>query len=301
MRRLTTEEFINKAKDIHNDKYNYTNTVYVNAVTKVSIICPTHGVFYQLPSSHLQGHGCPYCGGSSIKTTEQFIQEATNKWGDTYDYSKTTYRNALTKVCIICPEHGEFWQPPSSHLQGHGCPKCHFLKNGLRHRSNTDEFIIKAKKVHGNKYDYSKVNYVKAKEKVCIICPVHGEFYQTPCHHLIGNGCPKCNYSKMESIVENALLFNNVQFESQKKFKWLGKQSLDFYLPKYNIAIECQGEQHYKPIKYIGGDNKLSVIQERDKRKLKLCNQNDIDIFYIKYTDDCNEAINRILENIDTL
>ena len=110
------------------------------------------------------------------KTTEQFIAESKQIHKDKYDYSKSEYVNARTKVCIICPEHGEFWQLPSLHInQKCGCPEC----NGTKKRTNED-FIREAKKIHGNKYDYSKVTYNNVNEKICIICPKHGEFWQTP-------------------------------------------------------------------------------------------------------------------------
>ena len=113
-------------------------------------------------------------------TTEEFIKKAKEIHGNKYDYSKVEYKNTSTKVCIICPEHGEFWQTPNHHLQGHGCPKCKNEKIRKRHTHNITIFIEKARKVHGDKYDYSKAEYINASTKVCIICPEHGEFWQTP-------------------------------------------------------------------------------------------------------------------------
>ena len=121
-------------------------------------------------------------------TTEQFIEKAKQIHGNKYDYSKVEYVNNHTKVCIICPEHGEFWQTPNSHLNGNGCSSCKGLK-----KLTTKEFIERAKQVHGNKYDYSKTIYVNKRTKVCIICPIHGEFYQTPHNHVYQKqGCPEC-------------------------------------------------------------------------------------------------------------
>ena len=122
------------------------------------------------------------------KTKEEFIKGARKKHGDKYDYSKVDYVNKRTKVCIICHEHGEFWQTPSSHLQGKGCPIC-----GGTSTLTKEELIKKARKVHDNKYNYTKVEYVNNKTKVCIICPEHGEFWQTPYDHFYGCGCPKCH------------------------------------------------------------------------------------------------------------
>ena len=212
-------------------------------------------------------------------TTKDFIERAIKVHGDKYDYSKVEYINNRTEVCIICPTHGEFWQRPDKHLLGHGCNLC--CKTGIK--SNTNTFIEKAKKIHGNKYDYSKVEYTNALTKVCIICPKHGEFWQTPHMHLRGNGCQKCRQSKLEKEIELLLSKNNIKYIEQcgkSTFSWLSKMKLDFYLPEYNIAIECQGEQHFKPIEHFGGNEEFKIVSIRDKRKRKLCDENNIKIIY---------------------
>lgn len=124
MKRLTTEEFIKKAKEVHGDKYDYSKVEYVNAKLKVCIICPIHGEFWQTPSNHLDGKGCIKCGGNCKIGRESFIEKSMKIHKNRYDYSKVTYVNISTKVCIICPIHGEFWQKPSNHLLGRGCPEC---------------------------------------------------------------------------------------------------------------------------------------------------------------------------------
>lgn len=186
--RETTSGFIYRAKKIHGDRYDYSYVDYKDSKTPVKILCKEHGLFEQKPVNHLRGKGCPVCGGGYRHTNEQFIADANKIHGGIYDYSKTQYHNAYTKVCIICPEHGEFWQTPHAHLNGQGCPKCNGVKKG-----NTENFVKNARKVHGNKYDYSRVEYVNNRTKVCIICPEHGEFWQTPYKHLSGQGCPKCS------------------------------------------------------------------------------------------------------------
>lgn len=125
-------------------------------------------------------------------TQEQIIEKFKKVHGNRYDYSKVVFTKTTEKVCIICPEHGEFWQEPHCHLKGQGCPKCGIEKRSKSKALSTKTFIAKAQSVHGNKYDYSKVDYKSTKEKVCIICPKHGEFWQEPHNHLQGTGCPKC-------------------------------------------------------------------------------------------------------------
>ena len=202
---MTTEEFIQKAKAIHGDKYDYSKVEYVNYRTRVLIICPKHGEFLQRPDIHLQGKGCTRCGRERIgiassKSQEQFLQEARRVHGDKYDYSKVDFANYQTKVTIICPAHGEFTQSPTGHIKGNGCPKCANDRTSLR--MTTDDFIQKAKAIHGDKYDYSKVEYTHNNIEVCIICPEHGEFLQKPRLHLSGCGCPICTGKKKMRTID---------------------------------------------------------------------------------------------------
>lgn len=293
---LTTEEFIKRAKEIHGDKYNYSKVKYVNNHTKVCIICPKHGEFWQIPSNHLLGFGCNKCSGKKKKDTEEFITEAKKIHGNKYDYSKVEYTNNSTKVCIICPEHGEFWQTPNKHLRGNGCPVCRINK-----KLTLEGFIERAKKIHGNEYDYSKVVYVNERTKVCIVCPEHGEFWQLPSNHISGAGCPKCKRrkSKLEKMVENFLISENIKYEGQKNFEWLKYKNnmyLDFYLPDKNLAIECQGEQHSKPVKFFGGKKELEYVIKRDKKKKELCERNGITLIYFYGKKDINKIKEKINE-----
>ena len=233
MKRKTNSEFIKECRQIHGDKYDYSKVNYVNARTKVCIICPVHGEFWQLPSLHIgQKCGCPLCNGTFKKTKTMFVEEARKIHGDKYDYSKVKYENIKKKVCIICPEHGEFWQTPYDHLVGHGCPKC-----SGRAKLTRDEFIEKARKVHGDKYDYSKVEYVNNSTKVCIICPEHGEFWQTASEHLRGHECPKCG----QLVV------------SKKK-----QISFDDYLTRFK---EVHGDKYdYTHTIYINSLTKINIV-----------------------------------------
>lgn len=289
-KKLTTEDFIRKAKLVHGDKYDYSKVDYKGNKEKVCIICPEHGEFWQSPVNHCSKHnknGCPKCSvkKSHLKLTtgrENFIFKAKTVHGDKYDYSKVEYTNNHTKVCIICPEHGEFWQIPYNHYNlKRGCPRC--TGNGA-YKLTTNEFIDKAKKIHGDKYDYSKVEYINATTKVCIICPVHGEFWQTPDAHCNGGyGCINCNNNKTETSVYNFLIENGFNVIRQKRFKWLGKLRLDFYLSDLNVAIEYQGEQHFHPVKYFGGEKRYDDRIERDERKKRLCEENGVKVIYFSF------------------
>ena len=278
MKKLTTEEFIEKAKKIHGEKYDYSKTIYEKCNIKICIICPEHGEFWQTPSEHLSGYGCKYCGGTNKLTTEEFIEKAKKIHGDKYDYSKAEYINSKTKICIICPKHGEFWIRPNDHLNGQGCRKCSDELNGLKKRKTKEQFIEEARKIHGNKYDYSKVEYLGLNKKVCIICPEHGEFWQSPYGHLRGDGCSKCSVSLLENELIEFLNKKNISYTFRNRsLPWLNGLELDFYLPEYNAAIECQGIQHFVEKHFF---EPLEKIQERDSRKLKLCKENGIKLLY---------------------
>ena len=203
MEKLSLDSFINKAKKIHGNKYDYSKVEYINSQTKVCIICPEHGEFWQIPNDHLKGFGCSSCSGLKRHTKESFIEKAKEVHGDKYEYSKVEYINSKTKVCIICPKHGEFWQTPREHLQGFNCQKCGSINRSKLLSLTNDKFIKKAKEVHGDRYDYSNINYVNYETKILIICPEHGNFWQMPREHLSGCGCPKC--SVKNNINENKL------------------------------------------------------------------------------------------------
>ena len=186
------ENFINDARKVHGDKYDYSTVDYINSKTDVMILCPEHGEFQQMPTNHLRGKGCKYCGGTNLMNTEEFILKAKKIHLDKYDYSLVDYVNSQTKIKIICPKHGIFEQIPNNHLTGKGCKYC-----GGTNLMDTEEFILKAKKIHGDKYDYSLVDYVNSKTRVKIICPKHGIFEQIPNSHIVNKyGCKKCGNLK---------------------------------------------------------------------------------------------------------
>jgi len=275
-KRLTTKEFIQRAILIHQNKYDYNLVNYINGKTKVEIICKEHGIFEQIAESHLLGIGCPRCAGVQRLTTEEFIQRAKLIHQNKYDYSLTNYINNKTKVKIICKEHGVFEQIANNHLNRNGCPIC-----GGKEKSNTEEFIRKAKLVHRDKYDYNLVNYKNSKIKVKIICKEHSVFEQRPNDHLSSYGCPICSSSKGELQIDKYLVENNIKFEREKKFKELGKFRFDFYIPRTNTVIEFDGIQHFKAIKVFGGEKELRRTIKSDRLKNQYCEDNNINLIRI--------------------
>ena len=268
----SNDKFISEAQMIHYDKYDYSKVEYVNAKTKVCIICPEHGEFWQTPHNHLQGQGCPKCSPTLKLNKDVFIENSNKKHNGKYDYSKVKYINNRTKVCIICPEHGEFWQTPSNHMYGYGCAKCANSLNAENHTSNTDIFIEKAKLMHLNKYDYSKVKYINNRTKVCIICPEHGEFWQTPDAHLSNKGCPKCGrvMSNPEDEIVNVL----DKFCSQQRNHTILKgKELDIFIPSLKIGIEYNGLRWHS--EEFGKDHRYHLD------KLNKCNEQGIKLIQI--------------------
>ena len=301
-REMTKEEFILKAKEKHKWKYEYNNVKWNGYNEMVTITCPIHGNFMQLPNSHLNGRGCPYCAGNKKSTTEEFIKKSKEVHGNKYKYDNVVYSGNNIPVFITCPIHGDFPMTPHNHKAGHGCPDCAKEKISGNPRMSTEEFVARAMASHGNKYDYSKSVYKGSDEKVIITCCKHGDFHQLPHAHFNGQGCPWCHSSHLEEQVRNFLNQNNIAFESQKKFSWLKnkkKMSLDFYLPDYNVAIECQGEQHYlTEEKGYYTTEMLCDIKQRDKLKHSLCQEHGIHIHYIKYDEDVNVTMFKLIKSI---
>ncbi|MCK9445844.1 hypothetical protein M0Q50_03010 [bacterium] len=289
----TREKFIEKSTIVHNNKFDYSLVDYFTGHIKVKIICPEHGIFEQKPSSHLLGMGCPRCFGLN-KNTKDFIKDCMIIHGNKYNYSLVEYINNYTKVKIICPEHGIFEQSPNSHLRGKGCQKCYNKKM----KYNNDDFIKLSILKHGNKYNYSLVDYKHSNNNVEIICPEHGVFEQRSSSHINGSGCPMCNDSKGEKEISLLLDSMNIKYERQKKFDDCidnKKLPFDFYLPDYNVCIEYDGMQHFKSIIYFGGLKNLEIVKRHDDIKNKFCEKNNIRLIRIKY----NQNIEKILYSID--
>jgi hypothetical protein len=187
MKKLTLEKFIERANKVHNYKFNYSKSVYLGRHIPTIIICPNLHEFKQTPNSHMNGKGCAICSGKIRLTKEEFIRRSRIIHNDKYEYDKINFIDAQTEVEITCKIHGSFFQSPTRHSR-YGCPRC-----GNAVRFTTEEFIEKARKIHGDKYIYTKVNYKNALTEVEIICPKpeHGSFFQSPNRHY-SYGCPVC-------------------------------------------------------------------------------------------------------------
>ena len=241
---LTRIEVIDKAHKVHGYKYIYDKMEYVNSATKTCITCREHGDFWQTPNNHLSGQGCPKCNGGTLITKESIIKKAKEIHGDKYIYTQSNYVNYHTKMCIICPNHGEFWQSPLHHLNGQGCPKCGKLSIIDKNTKPFSQFDEGARKVHGDKYVYDKGTYTTSSKKMRMVCPDHGEFWQTPAHHLNGQGCPKCGYiiSKSEDEINNFINTKcHIQTIARDRKLLGGKLECDILIPSHKLAMEFNG------------------------------------------------------------
>lgn len=249
LRRLPIAYFLTKAKEIHGDTYDYSEIQYIDIKTPVGINCRKHGQFMQIPEVHLRSAGCPTCSHESTasilrKTTDDFIREAREVHGDRFDYSLVKYKSYHSNVTIICAIHGNFDQSPASHLAAKKCPPCSFEEAGDMRKKTTEEFIMEAVAVHGNRYDYSQVVYSGEAINVCIICEHHGEFLQTPSSHLHKkSNCPQCSYitaglahrKTLEQFIEDAINIHS-----------------DLY--------------DYSLVKYVGDKKKIEIICKKHQK-----------------------------------
>lgn len=301
---LNNKTFASKSIKLHGNKYDYSLVEYKNHTTSVDIICSKHGVFKQTPRVHLMGSNCQKCSGTHSMSKSEFIDRSKEVHPGKFDYSKAVFINNSTRVEIICPEHGEFKQLPTVHLNGFGCSRC-----SGKNKLTTQEFIEDSRVVHGDKFDYSLVKYVRALSKVKIICKKHGEFKQRPNDHKNGVGCPVCKLSTGEEMIYNILKENKIDYECEKKFDGcINKSSLrfDFFISKYNMCIEFHGEQHFSPLEFFGGTKNMVKRQKRDVIKENYCKENDLglvivwrdgeDVNFVDLHGNCSAEMLSILE-----
>lgn len=311
--RCDAMKVISRSKEKFGDRFSYAKTLdsYCGMKEKCCFHCNIHDVDFNVePLTHLisKNGGCKKCASESCskrktKTLAEFINDCELRFGDKFDFSKTVYTSNMADVIITCKEHGDFITTPKKFLLSEfGCEKC---SRGAR-RVISKVWLERFKNVHGDLYDYSRSSFGRADDKIEIVCKEHGSFYQTPHNHANGEGCPICGVklSKLEKLVSDALGSNGIEYEAQKRFDWLGRMSMDFYIPSVNIAIECQGIQHYEPIEFFGGVDKLGYIKGNDYVKSKAASNNNVELIYLcegrNKHDESNEG-NRCFTEVDDM
>lgn len=310
---MNNKAFLLKAKKIHRDKYDYSKIGEIkSSKNKIIIICPEHGEFIQEVNSHLQGRGCPICAGKKF-SLKDYIKKANKIWNNKYDYSKVVWKGVNEKVCIICPEHGEFWQLPNNHLKGEcGCLQCRGKNSDFKYINGLDDFLELAnKKFPDSNFDYSKIEWKGSREKICIVCPKHGDFWVLPYQFLQNKkGCPlcgiECTQSKGELEIQKVL--DKYNFQYKREFCILNdfftkediKPRVDFIL-KYNnklYIIEFNGQQHYIPIDVFGGKLQFEKQVKRDQLLRDFCklHSDKLNLLEIKFDTNFND-IEKIILN----
>lgn len=190
--RLTEKDIIQRFRKTHGDKYDYNNLNYTISSKKLTITCKIHGDFKQDLNAHERGDGCPKCGKRHRWTTEEFVANSIEIHGDKYTYEKSKYKGSVAPITITCKIHGDFTTQPSRHVtRKDGCPQCSPVA-----RLTQDDFLARARKRFGDRYDYSLVEFVNVATPVKIVCKIHGVFEQPPTYHLNNAiGCGECSYN----------------------------------------------------------------------------------------------------------
>ena len=240
-KKLSLLEFLSEANKVHGDKYNYSKITKLDGVmTPVEIVCKDHGSFWQTPSMHKQGQGCPACSNKKPLTTEEAIERIKNGIGDNYTFDNFNYTTKKDKVTVTCKDHGDFVTSVELAELGYGCPEC----GGRKGKMTTAFFIQCARLTHGDKYNYSNSKFVNSYTPVKIECSIHGEFEQLHHNHIKGTGCPMC-HPKVSKVEES--LAKDLQGYLPVRVSGLirGKQELDICFPSRNIAVEVNGVYYH--------------------------------------------------------
>lgn len=276
-----TDKFIEKAKTIHGDKYDYSGTVYEHSTRPVQIGCTIHGLFFVTPNNHLSSkQGCQKCSNRYRPTLDEFKEQARAVHGDQYDYSMVIYVNNKTHVTIVCPTHGTFSQTPKDHIHSNsGCPQCGNIHKGSYHKKNTEWFIQQGHVIHGDRYDYSKVNYQRYHDKVEIGCHEHGSFFQTAGAHISQKqGCPTCSYKNYEGGYGIKRFVNFPELKTKRGVLYLiectsaNERFIKVGITQFDVEKRFSGQLPYamKSIATIHGEMwDLFQLEQQVKRTFK--------------------------------
>jgi hypothetical protein len=272
----TTETFIVRAKETFGDIHDYSKVDYINMNTKVTIICPIHSEFSIQPSSYLTSTcGCPKCGKieggrKGRLTKENFLIRAVEVHGDKYGYEDVDFELSTDNVIIHCNCGTTFEQLATVHLSGCGCPTCASIATSSSHLYDTKMFVETAIKKHGNKFDYSLVNYTHHKDKIAITCKKHDLLYiQQASTHLTGKGgCPICRYEDAKPRWSKSEWVDSQKGRISKlyvvKFK---TENVEFI--KIGITHTKINKRLYPILKKISGTmEQIKVIESSDANKI---------------------------------
>jgi len=275
-KRKTQEEIIAAFKAAHGERYDYSQVIYVNAHTKVNIICPVHGVMPQNPDTHAKGYGCKKCGrgiaaDKARSNTAKFVEKAREIHLNTYDYSKVSYVNAKTEVIIFCHKHCEFPCTPDRHFsKKKGCPTCEKEQKKESSRARQEaEFLINAKKKYGELYDYSSVYFIHRNKPVIIGCTIHGRVSQSPRSHLTSLGCQQChaknNPVSIDRFIEQSKALHSVDYDYSRVSYRILSDEVEIICPEHGSFTQV-AEFHLRGATGCGrcASEKISKSKTKD-------------------------------------
>lgn len=200
---------------------------------------------------------------STTKITREIVQKLIRAHGELYDYSLVKYINGNKQIDIICKTHGIFKQTARAHMAGQGCPKCTQSGNWIYGRSSQERFISRAKAIHGDKYDYTKVNYVKVMAKIIITCKTHGDFEQLANSHLNGRGCPICARNTKKNTAQFVKESKTIHGNTYIYRKTVYNKATE----KLTITCKMHGDFEQTPVQHLDGQGclKCGIISMKEK------------------------------------
>jgi len=241
-------------------RYGFSNAVYTGALQRITgCVCPEHGEFSQYAAQFRKGRGCPSCGAdkrADAKRTpaQDYFAKVAEIHGGKYDYSDSTFVRMNAPLLVRCPAHGEFQITANHHYyRKQGCGLCETEAKRerivkYRHLSaqskidNTAvDFFARCTAEHEGRYTYPEQEYRGAKEKIRIVCPVHGEFQQAAWAHLSGKGCMACGAADPQWERDIAAFISGFGLEVQRSAPLLDKKHIDLYVPALSVGIELHG------------------------------------------------------------
>jgi hypothetical protein len=288
-RKLTTEQLLERFRNKHGDRYNYSLDDFKTVEDKITIICKVHGEFPQIPKKHYNGHGCSKCSGNYKKTQEQFLEKAVSIYGDRYDYSSVNFTYMKDYVTIICEKHGPFERLAKSFVLGKGCLDCTNEQKSLNNRKSLEKFIEDAKKIHGEKYDYSLVEYINSQTNIKIVCSKHGIFNQNPNNHLKGSICKICSNEEkaINQTYPKEYFIEKVKQIHNNKYNYDG---IDYINLKTKIDITClkHGKFCQLPENHLIGRGCPKCKQSKGEKLVsRFLEENSIDFTVQKIFEGC--------------
>ena len=308
MTTITTEIYLERARKIHGDTYDYSKTVYKSALDKITITCKIHGDFTLRTRNHVDNkQGCKKCsrilsGAKSRKNTQYFIEKSKKCHGDRFDYSKSEYTKSNEKIVVTCKIHGDFNVTANNHLKGFGgCSACKSEAVSQRMAKTHNEFISESEAIHKGLYDYTETKYLRSNKEVDIRCRIHGIFSMTPSSHLRGCGCQACGRIRTkegikkshEDFIKDCLKVHGNRFSYDKTF----------YKGTFNkVTVTCRthGDFNVKPSNFLNqkGCPKCSFLDRGYSRTdfVSRCKRNNSglgNVYIIKCYDE-NEVFYKI-------